>query len=167
MSLRILADHCVSNYIITALRNRGHEVFRLKDHMPTDSPDSIVLSKAQQLDKENPRYKNDLRKKIKDRHKNLWVGLIVIFVLDRINRIDWIYCFLGFRTKPRNSHPAFSGKRKPKRPMVLLPNVHAASLFCFYSQMNSLEEGYRFLPFFSPSRRQERQKNPENLVDPV
>jgi hypothetical protein len=31
-----------------------------------------------------------------DRHKNLWVGLIVIFILDRINRIDWIYCFLGF-----------------------------------------------------------------------
>jgi len=83
-----------------------------------------------------------------DRHKNLWVGLIIIFILDRINRIDWIYCFLGFQTKPRNSHPAFSGKRKPKRPMVLLLNVHVASLFCFYSQMNSLEEGYRFLPFF-------------------
>jgi len=31
-----------------------------------------------------------------DRHKNLWVGLIVIYILDRINRIDWIYCFLGF-----------------------------------------------------------------------
>ena len=41
----------------------------------------------------------------------------------------------------RNRHPAFSGKRKPKRPMVLLLNVHVASLFCFYSQMNSLEEG--------------------------
>jgi predicted nuclease of predicted toxin-antitoxin system len=50
MSLRILADHCVSNYILTALSDAGHEVLRLKDHMPTDSPDSIVLSKAQQLD---------------------------------------------------------------------------------------------------------------------
>jgi len=31
MSLRILADHCVSNYILTALRDAGHEVLRLKD----------------------------------------------------------------------------------------------------------------------------------------
>ena len=39
-------------------------------------------------------------------------------------------------TKPRNNHPAFSGKRKPKRPMVLFPIPHVVSLFCFYSQMN-------------------------------
>ena len=50
MSLKIFADHCVSNYIITALRDAGHEVLRLKDHMPADSPDLTVLSKAQQLD---------------------------------------------------------------------------------------------------------------------
>jgi len=35
-------------------------------------------------------------REILDRHKNLWVGLIIIFILDRINWIDWIYCFLGF-----------------------------------------------------------------------
>jgi len=52
------------------------------------------------------------------------------------------------RLKPKNNHPAFSGRKKPKRPIVLLPNVHVASLFCFDSQMNFLEEGYRFLPFF-------------------
>jgi hypothetical protein len=70
--------------------------------------------------------------------------------------------------KPRNSHPAFSGKRKPKRPLVLLLNVHVASLFCFYSQMNSLEEGYRFLPFSSLSRRAgERQNYPDDPVNPV
>ena len=52
--------------------------------------------------------------------------------------------------------------------MVLLPNVHAAFLLCFTNQMNSLEEGFRFLPFGSPSRRAgERQKNHENPVDPV
>jgi hypothetical protein len=54
------------------------------------------------------RYVAFLYKHVLDRHKNLWGGLIVIFMLDRINRIDWIYCFLGF-----------SGKRKPKRPVVL------------------------------------------------
>ncbi len=88
------------------------------------------------------RYVAFLYKHVLDRHKNLRGGLVVIFILDpstivptygagRINRIDWIYCFLGFhlpaiassseagRWKPRNSHPAFSGKRKPKRPVVL------------------------------------------------
>jgi len=56
------------------------------------------------------------------------------------NRIDWIYCFLCFRppahrglspggTKQRNGNPAFSGKEKPKKPIVLLPK-------------NSLEEGF-------------------------
>ena len=50
-------------------------------------------------------------------------GLILIFILDRINKIDWIYCFLGFQTKPRNNNPAFSGKRKLKKQMVLLPSV--------------------------------------------
>ena len=38
----------------------------------------------------------------------------------------------------------------------------------FYSQMNFLEEGYRFLPFRRMARKAgERQKNPENPVDPV
>jgi len=50
MELRFLADHCVSNAVIQALRDAGHEVLRLKDHIPTDSPDSVVISTAQQLD---------------------------------------------------------------------------------------------------------------------
>ena len=29
--------------------------------------------------------------KVKDRHKSLWVGLIIIFILDRINRISPIF----------------------------------------------------------------------------
>lgn len=32
-----------------ALRNAGHEVLRLKDHLPTDSPDPVVIAKAQEL----------------------------------------------------------------------------------------------------------------------
>lgn len=38
IQLKIFADHCVSNYIMQALRNIGCEVFRLKDHIPKDSP---------------------------------------------------------------------------------------------------------------------------------
>ena len=50
MSLKFFADHCVSNSVIQYLRDAGHEVLRLKDHMPTDSPDSVVISKAYELD---------------------------------------------------------------------------------------------------------------------
>lgn len=49
MNLRFFADHCVSNSVIQALRDSGQEVFLLKDYIPTDSPDSIVISKAQAL----------------------------------------------------------------------------------------------------------------------
>ncbi|MCF8083661.1 MAG: DUF5615 family PIN-like protein [Deltaproteobacteria bacterium] len=42
-------EHCVSNSIMEALRNAGHEVLRLKDHLPTDSPDPVVIAKAQEL----------------------------------------------------------------------------------------------------------------------
>lgn len=50
MSLRFFADHCVSNFIIQSLRNEGHHVFRLKDHIPSDSDDPVVISKAEELD---------------------------------------------------------------------------------------------------------------------
>jgi len=50
MSLRLFADHCISNFIIQTLRDAGYEVFRLRDYLPTDSSDSTVISKAQELD---------------------------------------------------------------------------------------------------------------------
>ncbi len=50
MSLRFFSDHCVSNFIINSLRNSGHDVFILKDHIPVDSSDSVVLKQAQKLD---------------------------------------------------------------------------------------------------------------------
>ena len=49
MSLRFFADHCISNFIIQSLTASGHEVFRLKDHLPAESPDSKVIEKAQEL----------------------------------------------------------------------------------------------------------------------
>lgn len=50
MSLRFFVDHCVSNLIIQTLKGLGYEVFRLRDHISTDSVDQVVLSKAQELD---------------------------------------------------------------------------------------------------------------------
>lgn len=48
MSLRFFADQCVSNLIIQSLQNVGHEVLRLKDHLPTNAIDKEVLLKAQE-----------------------------------------------------------------------------------------------------------------------
>ena len=49
MSLRFFADHCVSNYVIETLIALGHEAFRLRDYLPNDSPDPVVLAQAQTM----------------------------------------------------------------------------------------------------------------------
>jgi predicted nuclease of predicted toxin-antitoxin system len=49
MPLRFFADHCISNSVIQELRDAGYEVLRLKDHIPIESPDGLVLSTAQEL----------------------------------------------------------------------------------------------------------------------
>jgi len=49
MTLRLLADHCVSNHIVQSLREAGCDVIRLRDVMPVDSPDQAVIAKAQEL----------------------------------------------------------------------------------------------------------------------
>jgi len=50
MNLRFFADHCISNLIIRTLHEADYEVLRLKDHLPTEAGDSLVISKAQELD---------------------------------------------------------------------------------------------------------------------
>jgi predicted nuclease of predicted toxin-antitoxin system len=49
MKLKFFADHCISNLIMQTLKQENYEVLRLKDFIPTDSPDSIVISAAQEL----------------------------------------------------------------------------------------------------------------------
>ncbi|MCX7012238.1 MAG: DUF5615 family PIN-like protein [Candidatus Sumerlaeota bacterium] len=49
MALRFFADHCVPNSVTRTLRDAGHEVLRLKDHLRRDSGDRAVLAKAQEL----------------------------------------------------------------------------------------------------------------------
>ena len=50
MGFRFFADHCVSNAIMQTLRAGGHEVVRLREQLPVESPDAVVIAKAQQLD---------------------------------------------------------------------------------------------------------------------
>jgi len=50
VSLRFFADHCIPNLVLKTIRDAGHEVLRLKEHAPSDSPDTTVISKAQELE---------------------------------------------------------------------------------------------------------------------
>ena len=47
--LKFLADHCISNFVLQTLQNEGHEVLRLRDYIPPDSPDEAVISQAQEI----------------------------------------------------------------------------------------------------------------------
>lgn len=50
MSLRFFTDHCVPRSVIQTFRDAGHEVFILKEHIPRNSDDPVVIAKAQELD---------------------------------------------------------------------------------------------------------------------
>jgi len=70
-------------------------------------------------------------------------------------------------TCPQRSRPSALralGKRekKAKEADGFVAERSCRFFVLLYSQMNSLEEGYRFLPFFWKGK-----KNPENPVDPV
>ncbi len=43
MALRFLADNCVSNSTVQSLREAHHDVLRLKDVLPVESSDTIVM----------------------------------------------------------------------------------------------------------------------------
>lgn len=49
MSLKIFADHCLPNSLIESLRKDGHEIVRLRDQLPTHSPDILVILKAKEI----------------------------------------------------------------------------------------------------------------------
>ena len=49
MSLKFFVDQCVPNSIIRALQDEGHIVFKLKDYIPPDTEDPLVMAKAQEL----------------------------------------------------------------------------------------------------------------------
>ncbi len=47
--IRFFADHCVSNFIINALKDIGYVILKLRDLIPHNSPDKFVIEKAQEL----------------------------------------------------------------------------------------------------------------------
>jgi hypothetical protein len=50
MSLRLLADQCVPTEILDLLIRAGHHVTKVRDVMSIRSPDSAVITKAQELE---------------------------------------------------------------------------------------------------------------------
>ena len=50
MRLRFFADHCVPALVVRLLRDADHEVFVIKEHIPPNSGDSMVIAKAQEMD---------------------------------------------------------------------------------------------------------------------
>jgi predicted nuclease of predicted toxin-antitoxin system len=50
MGIRFFADHCVPTSVIRLLSDAGHEVLKLREYIPQDSPDAVVISKARDLD---------------------------------------------------------------------------------------------------------------------
>lgn len=49
MGIRVFADQCVPNLVTESLRNGGYEVLLLRDFLPIESNDIVVISKAQEL----------------------------------------------------------------------------------------------------------------------
>lgn len=49
MSLKFFTDQCVPASIRQSLRDNGYEVLVLKDHISIESPDEVVIAKAQEL----------------------------------------------------------------------------------------------------------------------
>ena len=50
MRLRFFADHCVPTSLTNSLQAAGFKVFKLKDYLPADSSDPVVIAKEQELD---------------------------------------------------------------------------------------------------------------------
>ena len=49
MGLRFFTDHCVPSSVVQALRDAGHTVLVLKEYIPQESEDVVVIAKAQEL----------------------------------------------------------------------------------------------------------------------
>ncbi len=49
MGLRLFADQCVPVTVTTFLRDAGYKVLSLRDFLPIESVDSVVISKVQEF----------------------------------------------------------------------------------------------------------------------
>jgi len=50
MGLRFFVDQCVPVSVIDTLRDAGHDVLILREYIPNNADDAIVIAKAQEMD---------------------------------------------------------------------------------------------------------------------
>lgn len=50
MALVFFLDQCVPSSVAQTLKEVGHTVHCLRDHLPTNSPDAAVIQRTQELD---------------------------------------------------------------------------------------------------------------------
>lgn len=60
--MRFFADHCVAESVCQALEGGGHEVIRLRDELPPDSPDPVVARYAEKRDAVLVTHDSDFRR---------------------------------------------------------------------------------------------------------
>ncbi len=60
--MKFFADHNVTESVCRLLEERGHEVVRLRDELPPDSPDPVVAKYAEQIDAVLISHDRDFRK---------------------------------------------------------------------------------------------------------
>jgi len=81
MGLRFFADHCVPNSVIQGLFDASHEVIRLRDQIPIESPDPIVIAAAQELDSILISLNGDFTDKLNYPPEN-YMGIVALQVRD-------------------------------------------------------------------------------------
>lgn len=60
--MKFFADHCVTESVCRLLEGSGHEVIRLRDRLPPNSPDPVVAKISEQLDAILITHDGDFRK---------------------------------------------------------------------------------------------------------
>ncbi len=116
MSLRFFADHCVPGSVIQVLQQTGHKVFRLSDYMPRDSPDQLVISKAQELEAILVSFNGDFAD-IVTYPPARYKGIIALQVRNHPEIIPQLLDMLGAYLSTHDNMGHFSGK-------LLITEVH-------------------------------------------
>ena len=109
MSLRLLADQCVPAAIVAALRQHGHTVVPLCDCAHVDSPDHVVIAKAQELKCLLLSLNGDFADIVTYPPRD-YLGIISLQVLNHPESISPIVAMLVQYFRDNQSMPDYAGK---------------------------------------------------------
>src|ERR1700745_2175798 len=111
MTLRFLADHCVSN---STVQSPNHEVLRLKDVVPVESSDMVVITKAQEIDAILLSLNGDFADIVNYPPKN-YKGIVALQMRNHSEILPKLIARVSaFGNKGRVAHSKCSGERCPE-----------------------------------------------------